>query len=154
LYAIQELETDNRELIAEDTGIAKSTVQYRIDRLRERGIIKNNLCDFQASSLGFEIKTVSKIKVKYTEGHSENIGEKIADVKGVEQVYWVMGAIDFIVISHLPSHQELQRLFDSFHSIDEILESDSNYVVETIKDESDPISNYSLDDLREINELD
>lgn len=151
LKAITDLETDNLQEISEATGIANSTVHYRINKLREEGIIKNDLGEIAREELGFDITVVTNVSVEYTKGHSKEIGEEIADIEGVAHVYWVMGTIDFIVVSHIPNHAELQHLFDSFHSIDGIRETNSTYVVDTIKDNPNPLANYGLEKIHDTN---
>lgn len=154
LKAMTDLKTDHLDKLSEETGIPKSTVHYRLKNLREEGVIRNELGAIDWEKLGFEITVVTNVKAEYDEGYSESIGDQIADIEGVAYVFWVMGDVDFIVISHLPNQTELQKLFEEFHSIDAILETSTTYTVETLKENPNPLSNYDLETLNEIHDLD
>jgi DNA-binding Lrp family transcriptional regulator len=144
LKAATDLGTDNLEAVAAETNIAKSTVHYRLERLQERGIIKNDLWEIELESLGLAMTVISEIVAKYDEDYHKRVGTKIAAVQGVNKVYWTMGEVDFIAIAHLPSQEHLEDLFQSYESIDEIKRTNSTYVIDTIKDERFPIRDYDI----------
>jgi DNA-binding Lrp family transcriptional regulator len=152
LKAVTELGTDNLEAVAAETNIAKSTVHYRLERLQEQGIIKNDLWEIEFDSLGLAITVISEVVAKYAEDYHEQVGAKISAVQGVNKVYWTMGEVDFIAIAHLPSQEHLRDLFQRYESIDEVQRTNSTYVIDTIKDERFPIRDYEISVL--IDELD
>ncbi|MFB6175532.1 MAG: winged helix-turn-helix transcriptional regulator, partial [Halobaculum sp.] len=52
LKAIEELETGSIETISEETEIPVSTIHYRLNNLRDEGVIENDLYDLDLDELG------------------------------------------------------------------------------------------------------
>ena len=59
LFAIADRETDNTEVIHEETGIPKSTVHYRLQNLKEAGVITNDLYDIDLEEVGLDPAAVN-----------------------------------------------------------------------------------------------
>ena len=147
LKAIAKLGTGKSEAIEEETGIPKSTVHYRINRLRERGIVSNDLYDVDLEALGLELTVISEVTAEYEEGNHERVGSELGDIEGVNQVYFTMGDVDFIVIAHLPGRGMVEELINQYERIDEVERTSSMFVISTIKDEPHPLNDFSLDTL-------
>lgn len=135
LFAIVEEETMSTEAINEATGIPRSTVHYRLQSLKESGILKNDLCELDRNLIGLPITVITEAWAEYDEGFHEQVGEKLSDVEGVNQVYFTMGDTDFIVISRLSSRDMVERLVSNFEGIDEIHRTSSKFVITTIKED-------------------
>jgi DNA-binding Lrp family transcriptional regulator len=147
LAAIAEGATGSPEKIHEKTGIPTSTVHYRINQLREEGIIKNDLFDIDLGKLGLSITLISEVWAEFEEGYHKNVGEKLADVEGVNQVYFTMGDTDFVVISHVANREMVEGLVEDFEAISEINRTSSKFVITTVKNEPYPLNDYELDSL-------
>jgi DNA-binding Lrp family transcriptional regulator len=149
LTAIAELKTNNTGEIHKETGIPESTIYYRLNNLRNEGIIKNDLYDIDWAKLGLEITVIAEVHATYKEEYHTQVGEKLSDVEGVSQVYFTMGETDFLVIAHLSDRQMVEQLIGDFEAIEEISRTQSTFVVTTIKDEPRILSNYELETLLE-----
>jgi DNA-binding Lrp family transcriptional regulator len=149
LCAISEQGTGSPEIIQSKTGIPKSTIHYRLENLREEGIIKNDLYDIDAKALGLTITVISEVWAEYQEGYHHEIGEKLSETEGVNQVYFTMGNTDFVVISHLTSQEMTEQLIESFESIDGIERTSSKFVITTVKDEPHLLNDFDLETLVE-----
>lgn len=149
LHAIAELGTGSPDDIAAHTGIPKSTVHYRISRLKEDGVVINDRYDVDLEKLGLGITVITEVIAEYDEEYHERVGEELAAIEGVNQVYFTMGDTDFIVIAHLTDRQMVHRLIRDYEVIDEVVRTSSKFVVETVKDESHPLNDFELETLLE-----
>lgn len=147
LIAISELKTGSPERIAEETGIPKSTVHYRIQKLREEGIIENDLYEFDMEKIGLEITVISEVIAVYDEEYHRVVGEKLGAVEGVKQVFFTMGDVDFLVISRLTDRDMVESLFEGFEAIEEVERTMSKFVITTIKDDYNSLRGYEVETL-------
>ncbi|RQG89018.1 Lrp/AsnC family transcriptional regulator [Natrarchaeobius halalkaliphilus] len=134
LFAIANNHTMSTETIHEVTDIPKSTVHYRIQSLKDGGVIVNDLCELAREKIGLEITVISEVWAEYGEGYHEEIGEKLSDIEGVNQVYFTMGDTDFVVIARLTSRDMVEKLVEDYESIEEIRRTSSKFAITTIKE--------------------
>ena len=153
LRALAEAETGSPDVLHERTGIPTSTVHYRLNRLREKGVLSNDLFDVDRDELGLSLTVISEVYAEYKRGYQEQIGAKIADINGVNQVYFVMGDTDFIVISHLSRHDMVENLITEFEAIDEIDRTSSKFVIQTVKSSQSILLDYDEESLLEALEI-
>jgi DNA-binding Lrp family transcriptional regulator len=147
LQAIAKLGTHSPSEVQEETEIPESTIYYRLDKLRENGIIKNDLYDLDNEKLGLGITIIVEVIATYKEGYHHKIGEKLAEIEGVSQVHFTMGERDFVVIANVPDRKGVERLISDFESINEVQRTQSKYTIKTIKNESRVINTYSIESL-------
>lgn len=147
LAAIARIGTARSDKIEEETGIPKSTVHYRLDQLRESGVIKNNLFDIDLDEVGLSITLISEVWAEFEEGYHEIVGEKLADVEGVNQVYFTMGDTDFIVIAHVANREMVESLVEDYEAIEEIERTSSKFVITTVKDEQNALNDFEIETL-------
>jgi Lrp/AsnC family leucine-responsive transcriptional regulator len=138
LKTISDMGTDSPSEIHEATDIPESTIYYRLNNLRERGIIKNDLYDLDLEKLGLGITIIVEVVAEYKEGYHKKIGEKLSDIEGVSQVHFTMGERDFVVIAHVPNREEVERLISDFEAIEEVQRTQSKYTITTIKRTTNP----------------
>ncbi|MGQ3410733.1 Lrp/AsnC family transcriptional regulator [Natrinema sp. LN54] len=149
LQAIAELGTGSPDEISEYTDIPKSTVHYRLTKLKESGVVTDDLFDIDLEEFGLEITVITEVIAEYEEQYHEEVGEKLAAIEGVNQVYFTMGDTDFVVIAYLSGREMVHRLISDYEAIDEVVRTSSQFVVETVKDESYPLNDFELDTLVE-----
>ncbi|WP_135305087.1 Lrp/AsnC family transcriptional regulator [Haloarcula amylovorans] len=149
LAAVAKLGTGSPEKLSEETDIPKSTVHYRLDNLREEGVITNDLFDVDLTKVGLNITVITEVMAEYSKGYHDKVGEKLGEVEGVNQVYFTMGDTDFVVISHLSNRGMVENLIRQFESIDEIARTSSKFVIKTIKDENRPLNDFEMETLVE-----
>ena len=149
LCAVAEGESLSTEAIHERTGIPKSTVHYRIQSLKDEGVITNDLFDLDLEKVGLGITVISEVWAEFGEGYHERIGQKLAEIEGVNQVYFTMGDTDFVVIARLTSRDMVEGLVEDYESIEEISRTSSKFVITTIKTNASigTLSDYSEESL-------
>jgi DNA-binding Lrp family transcriptional regulator len=148
MKAISDLETGSPERLHEETGIPISTIHYRLNNLREDGVITNDLYDIDLEAAGLGVTVVIEVLTDYS-GSYEDVGEKFADIEGVTQVFFTMGETDFIVIAHLSGPEMVERLVSDFESLDIVERTNSTYVISTLYDSHRALQSYSLETLVE-----
>jgi DNA-binding Lrp family transcriptional regulator len=149
LYTAIERGTQSPEDISNAIDVPKSTVHYRLENLKQEGVIKNELLDVDITDFGMMTKVISEIQAEYDEGYHNIVGDQLAEIEGINQVYFVMGDTDFVVIANIHSREMVEELISSYESIDEIKRTSSRFVIKTIKANGQPIRDFDLDTLIE-----
>lgn len=147
LSAVAEHKTASSERLHEITDIPKSTIHYRLNEMKDEGIIEDDLLNINLEEVGLSMTLVSQVWASYDEGYHESVGDKIAEIEGVNQVYFVLGDTDFIAISHIPDRERVERLVSEFEAIDEITRTSSTFAIKRVKDEPAPMNDYETDTL-------
>lgn len=150
LEAIGEIKTSNTKEIHERTGIPKSTVHYRIQKMKEEGIFKNDLLEVDLEKLGLSVTVISEVQAEYSEEYHETIGDELSNIDGVNQVYFTMGDTDFVVISHLQNREQVEALVSNFERINGVQRTSSKFAIKPIKPPEFPIASYDSDSLKEL----
>lgn len=148
LKAIADLGTGSPEKLHEETDIPVSTIHYRLNNLREEGVVIDDLYDLDLDEVGLGVTVVLEVLTSY-EGSYEDVGEKISDIDGVTQTFFTMGETDFMVIARLPHSDDVERLISDFEAIAEVDRTNSTFVVARPLDVSRPLTSYDLDTLLE-----
>jgi len=148
LKAISDLGTGSPEELHEETDIPVSTIHYRLNNLREQGVVVDDLYDFDLDELGLGVTVVLEVLTSY-EGTYEEVGEKISDVEGVTQTFFTMGETDFMVLARLPHSDDVERLISDFEAIPEVDRTNSTFVVARQKDTQRALRSYELETLLE-----
>jgi DNA-binding Lrp family transcriptional regulator len=136
--------------IGEKLEIPKSTVHYRLSKLQEQGVLRNDLYEFNSKVAGFSITVITEVLAKYEPEYQQHVGKELSAIDGVSEVHFMMGDTDFIVIAHLPNSDHIQRLINEYEVIDGVERTSSKFVISTIKDEPNVMRNYDLDTLTDI----
>ena len=148
LKAISDLETGSPERLHEETDIPVSTIHYRLNNLREEGVVVNDLYDIDLEAFGLGVTVVLEVLADYSGSHRE-VGEKITDVEGVTQTYFAMGETDFIVIAKLTDSDMVERLINDFEAIEEVERTNSTFVISALREQTRALQSYSLETLVE-----
>ncbi|MFA1611323.1 Lrp/AsnC family transcriptional regulator [Halobellus rubicundus] len=148
LKAISDLGTGSPERLHEETDIPVSTIHYRLNNLREAGIIENDLYDIDLEAVGLGVTVIVELLTDYNGSHHD-FEDKILDVEGVSQAYFTMGETDFVVIAHLPDQEMVERLITDLETIEEIRRTNSTFVVSSLRHSTRAFEHYDLETLLE-----
>ncbi|UPV73962.1 Lrp/AsnC family transcriptional regulator [Halorussus limi] len=148
LKAIADLGTGSPEKLGEETDIPVSTIHYRLNNLREEGVIENDLYDIDLEKAGLGVTVVVEVFADYSDSYEE-FGEKLLAVEGVTQAYFAMGETDFILVARLPDSDAVERLISDFEAIDGVERTNSTFVISSLRDTDNPLESYSLETLVE-----
>ncbi|WP_373189126.1 Lrp/AsnC family transcriptional regulator [Halolamina sp.] len=146
LKAISDLGTGSPERLHEETDIPVSTIHYRLNNLRDEGIIENDLYDLNLQKLGMGVTVVLEVLADYSGSH-ESLSERLLAVEGVTEAYFTMSETDFVVVARLSDSDDVERLIRAFEDIEEVDRTNSTFVIRSLRDGQRPLESYSLESL-------
>ena len=119
--------------LSDKLGLSKSAIHYRLNKLKDNDVIQDVTADINPLSFDLNMVAITEVRVRHEEGYSEDIGESLASVSGVEQVYYTMGDVDFITISRVQNRSQMNDLIDEIIGISGVDETSSRFVMDEIK---------------------
>lgn len=98
LMRLQRDTTATAEVLGSAIGLSASSVQRRIKRLRETGVIEREVALLNADALGKRMTFIVGVKVDYGKKAEVNalIKKLLADGR-TQQMYYVTGEVDYIL---------------------------------------------------------
>lgn len=151
LHILDRLESDreiNLSELSDEIGLSKSAIHYRLNNLKEEGIVAGISADLDPLAFGLEMMIVTEVMVRHETGYAENIGEQLAEVGGVNQVYYAMGDVDFIVVSRTQNRDQMNDLIEEIIEIDGVNETSSTFIMDEFKRNGRVLENMS-DEMRD-----
>ena len=124
--------TSARE-IAERLHVSTSTVTARIEKLRERQIIRGFSARVDFQKLGYELTAVTEIIV--SKGKLLEMEREIARFPEVCAVYDVTGEVDAIVVSKCRTREDLSRFTKELLAMPFVERTNSHVVLTTVKED-------------------
>jgi len=96
---------------ARQLGVARGTVQARLDRLRARGVITGFGPDVDPAALGFGVTAFVTLEIRQGSGHRV-VGAHLSCIPEVLEVHTVTGQGDLHCRIVARSNADLQRVID------------------------------------------
>lgn len=118
--------------VANELGVPKSTVHYRIRKLEEEGIIQGYGAKVDATRLGKDYTTITFVRAKYGPRYHEKVGEILARIPGILAVYFVFGEIDFVALIRSDNRDDFMRKLERMTSTPEIERTSTLVTAKTI----------------------
>ena len=146
LAILEQVEDDfdvSLETLADKLDLSKSAIHYRLNKLKDSGVIQGITADIDPLAFGLEMVSITDVSVTHERGYSKDIGEALADLEGVEQVYYTMGDVDFVVISRVQTRTQLNDLIDRIIAIDGVNETSSRFVMREFENKGTVSSNLT-----------
>lgn len=113
--------------LAKKLGTSEGTVRARLKRLVDSGLIRR----FTIRTSGSNIKTIIEIKVE-TNVHTADISGKIAQWKGVEQVYEISGENDILVVAEAQNTLELNEIIERIREFPQVQATRSRLILREV----------------------
>jgi DNA-binding Lrp family transcriptional regulator len=135
LLTIFDLRETNLSVISKKVGVSKSTVHNRLKKMRSSNFLKGVVPLINQSHLNNTITAISLISAKYGPEYGEAIGGKIAKIKGVWAVYFVLGSIDFVALIRAKSKTELGRIVNELSKTPGVERSETIMALNTAKED-------------------
>ncbi len=101
-------------------GVARGTVQARLDRLTERGIIRGFGPDLSPAALGYGVTAFVTLEIRQSRGH-DPAAAHLATIPEVLEVHTITGAGDLLCRIVARSNADLQRVIDQVVAYDGIV---------------------------------
>ncbi|HEU4945820.1 MAG TPA: Lrp/AsnC family transcriptional regulator [Kribbella sp.] len=92
-------------------GVARGTVQARLDRLQRDGVVRGWGPDINAGALGYPVTAFATLQIEQGSGHTV-VAEALAGIPEVLEVHTITGAEDLWCRIVARSNSDLQRVID------------------------------------------
>jgi DNA-binding Lrp family transcriptional regulator len=103
-------------------GVARGTVQARLDRLRDRGVITGYGPDVDPVALGYEVTAFITLEIRQDGGH-DPVAERLAAIPEMLEVHTITGAGDMLCRVVARTNADLQRVLDAIISTEGVVRS-------------------------------
>jgi DNA-binding Lrp family transcriptional regulator len=103
-------------------GVARGTVQARLDRMTDRGVITGYGPEVDPAALGYEVTAFITIEIRQAGGH-DPVAERLSAIPEVLEVHTITGAGDMLCRVVARSNADLQRVLDAIVSAEGVVRS-------------------------------
>ena len=103
-------------------AVARGTVQARLDKLTERGVIRGFGPEIVPGALGYEVTAFVTLEIRQAGGH-DPVAERLAAIPEVLEVHTITGAGDMLCRVVARSNADLQRVIDAIVSAEGVVRS-------------------------------
>ena len=93
-------------------GVARGTVQARLDRMQSRGVITGFGPDIDPAALGHGVSAFVTLEIRQAGGH-DPVAERLAGIPEVLQVHTITGTGDMLCRVVARTNADLQRVIDA-----------------------------------------
>jgi len=101
-------------------SVARGTVQARLDKLTDRGVIRGYGPEVSPAALGFAVTAFVTLEIRQSRGH-DPVTEHLAGIPEVLEAYTITGSGDMSCRIVARSNADLQRVIDQIVSFPEIV---------------------------------
>jgi DNA-binding Lrp family transcriptional regulator len=101
-------------------GVARGTVQARLDRMRDRGVITGYGPDVDPAALGYEVTAFITLEIRQPGGH-DPVAERLGAIPEVLEVHTITGAGDMLCRVVARTNADLQRVLDAIVSAEGVV---------------------------------
>ena len=100
-------------------GVARGTVQARLDRLAERGVVTGWGPQVDPAAVGFPVTAFVTLEIR--QAHHEALGAALARIPEVLEVHTITGAGDLLCRVVGRTNADLQRVIDAVVDVDGVV---------------------------------
>jgi DNA-binding Lrp family transcriptional regulator len=93
-------------------GVARGTVQARLDRLQERGVISGFGPEIEPAAIGYTVTAFVTLQIRQAGGH-DAVAERLAGIPEIIEAHTITGSFDMLCRVVARSNQDLQRVIDA-----------------------------------------
>ena len=102
--------------------VARGTVQARLERLAERGVITGYGPEVDPAALGYEVTAFITLEIRQAGGH-DPVAERLAAIPEVLEAHTITGAGDMLCRVVARTNADLQRVLDAIVSTEGVVRS-------------------------------
>ena len=103
-------------------GVARGTVQARLERLQERGVITGYGPWVEPAALGYEVTAFITLEIRQAGGH-DPVAERLTAIPEVLEVHTITGTGDMLCRVVARTNTDLQRVLDAIVSTEGVVRS-------------------------------
>jgi DNA-binding Lrp family transcriptional regulator len=102
--------------------VARGTVQARLERLQERGVITGYGPEVDPAALGYEVTAFITLEIRQAGGH-DPVAERLAAIPEVLEAHTITGSGDMLCRVVARTNADLQRVLDAIVSTEGVVRS-------------------------------
>ncbi|MEV5741573.1 Lrp/AsnC family transcriptional regulator [Microbispora rosea] len=111
-------------------NVARGTVQARLDRMAEKGVITGYGPDIDPAALGFDVTAFVTLHIRQVAGHVP-VADQLALVPEVLEVHTITGGGDMLCRVVARSNADLQRVIDLIVDVQGVVRTESVIALDT-----------------------
>ena len=111
-------------------GVARGTVQARIDRLQARGVITGYGPDIDPAALGHGVTAFITLEIRQAGGHDQ-VADGLTAIAEVLEVHTITGAGDMLCRVVARTNADLQRVIDAIVDVSGVLRASTVIALDT-----------------------
>lgn len=100
-------------------AVARGTVQARLDRLGERGVVRSFGPEVDPAALGYRVMAFVTLEIRQARGH-DAVAAHLATIPEVLEAHTITGTGDLLLRLVARSNADLQRVIDRVVDVDGI----------------------------------
>ncbi len=94
-----------------ELGVARGTVQARLDRMVERGVIRGFAPEIDPAALGYPVTAFCTLEIRQRQGHGAVV-DHLSAIPEVLEIHSITGAGDLIIRIVARDNADLGRVID------------------------------------------
>src|SRR5215469_5304772 len=111
-------------------GVARGTVQARLDRMQARGVITGYGPDVDPAAIGFRVAAFITLEIRQAGGH-DPVADRLAAIAEVLEAHTITGAGDMLCRVVARSNADLQRVIDSIVGLEGVVRTSTVIVLDS-----------------------
>ncbi|GGN21238.1 Lrp/AsnC family transcriptional regulator [Halarchaeum nitratireducens] len=150
LELLEYIESDfdvSLETLSDHLELSKSAIHYRLNKLREDGVVTGTTADLDPLAFGLDMVALTQVTVVHESGYSDALGARLSAVSGVEQVYYTMGDVDFVLVVRVQDREQMNDVIEEVIAIDGVNQTSSRFVMDEIRGDEGTVENLREDAL-------
>jgi DNA-binding Lrp family transcriptional regulator len=101
-------------------GVARGTIQARLDRMHARGVITGYGPDIDPAAIDFAVTAFVTLELRQAGGH-DPVARRLADIAEVLEAHTITGAGDMLCRVVARSNADLQRVIDAIVDVEGVV---------------------------------
>ncbi len=115
--------------LARMLNLSRSTVQNRIDRLEQTGVIKGYVVEYGETFVSTLVSAHVSIKVRQKLTTKTNV--ELKQIPQISELFAISGEYDLIAVVQAQSTEQLSHLLDDIGNLDGVERTNSAVILET-----------------------
>jgi DNA-binding Lrp family transcriptional regulator len=111
-------------------GVARGTVQARLDRMQARGVITGYGPDIEPAAIGYRVMAFITLEIRQAGGH-DPVAERLAAIAEVLEAHTITGSGDMLCRVVARSNADLQRVIDSIVGLEGVVRTSTVIVLDS-----------------------
>lgn len=115
--------------LARGLNLSRSTVQNRIQRLEQSGVIKGYSIEYSEAYVSHIVS--AHVSLKVTQKLTTKTNLELKQMVAITQLFAISGAYDLIAVVEAPSLEKLSHILDEIGNLDGVERTTSSVILET-----------------------